>query len=409
MSLIDKIKDGNLGDVKVGSDGVPKFNVTMLGGSGSGKTVYMHALFQLLRYGNLEGHNIRGDGENHQEQLKRDAEIADFTWTKAMRQSRGKLIFPEGTADTQEWTFCLTYKEEVICRFNWIDYRGGMVADLSSDDPDVVSLRDLLAESDGLLLFIDSPSLFYYEGDIDRKEESGIQDLDEVIGSFALQSKGARKKAVSIVLSKMDSDLLDDNIARPGDIKGGADGGIIHKDYAGLIQAYLENGRHLNEILLNVGWKSAITPVGALGRGRTVTTLHAPDADSSLEDSVYVPSNPGDVPVGNKRGECFNGFNPPAQSVEFKPVSSGDRFPRPENTFSPLLWVLDSLLLDANGGYSNVSEKQRGLFKNMMRSFRKHTPEDEAETDSGPATTTEAAVKSSTIVPLAELYPNGIR
>ena len=414
MSLLDRIKKRAPEDARVGEDGVPTFNVTMLGGSGSGKTVFMHALFQLLRETDIEGHNIHGVGANVQEQLKRDSEIESFTWTRIMRSNRGKLTLPSGTADTQEWSFCLTHRHKAICRFNWIDYRGGLTENLQDDDPDTVSLRELIARSDGLIMFVNSAGLFYYEDDKDKKDLSGIGKLEQTIGSFVVQEKNnpsdnansVSRKAVSIVLAKADSDLLDDRIARPGDIKGSGNN-MLHRAYAGLTQTYLKFGKGLNQTLLDADWPTAITPVGAFGYGRTTTTLQSTEPESSLDDCLFEPENEAGVPIGNKRGVYFNPFNSPAQGVDYHAPSRSDYFPRPINAFSPVLWVLDNLLRDAKVGKLNVTEKQRGMFKDMVKSFRTQVFGDESSDELVEDPTTAEAVKRSIIVPLQKLYADG--
>jgi len=414
MKLIDKIKGGGYGNNGSVDDGVPTYTVTMLGGSGSGKTVYMHALFQFLKHGNVAGHNIMAHAQNVQEQLARDAEIEKFTWTHIMRQNQGKLILPEGTSETQEWSFSLTHREKRICNFNWIDYRGGLseIESLQSEDQEAVFLRELIARSDGLILFINSTSLFYFEDDEDKKHWSGINALNQILRSFAVQMKNApystfseekpNKKGVSVVLAKSDSDLLDTSLAKPALLNENRN---VSKPYAGLIKAYMQHATSLNEVLVDsssgaTSWQAAITPVGAFGHGRTETTLKATSPDGSVDDCVYDGEDKGAIPSGNKLKKYFDSFSPPAQEVEYKMIDRSNRFPNPVNAFSPVLWVLDNLLKNSNAkGLTGGG----GLFKGMLNSFRSQLFENDKAAEIEDPTTTNV-VKQSIIVPLDSIY-----
>jgi len=274
----------------------------------------------------------------------------------------------------------------------------------------------LLSRSDGLILFVNSTSLFYFEDDADKRQLSGINALDKILRAFAVQMKNKPysafseekpdRKGISIVLAKADSDLLDESLAKPGLL---TENRHTNKPYAGLIKAYMQHAKNLNEVLMDSSkgvteWKSAITPVGAFGHGRTKTTLKPTNPEGNLEDSVYSPEGDGkaSIPAGNKLKQYFDGYKPPAQEVEYTPLSRGNKFPIPVNAFSPVLWVLDNLLKNASSK-DGLTRNRAGLFQGVVESIRAQLFEKEKERKVEDPTTTRV-MKQSVIVPLDSIY-----
>ena len=391
MGLIDKIKS------KIRRRKMPIFNVTALGGPGSGKTSYMHTLFKSLN-DNSGGYSIQGTG------------AGDLTWTDVTSENGDRLYLPDRTTGIRKWSFQLNRGKRKICKFNWIDYSGKLVENLHKDDPDTVLLRDLMSISDGLILFVDSPSLFYYENDRNRKIASGIAKLMEIMGSFAIQDNNGSNgvdipenrdlKAVSVVLSRADSDLLDDCVIRRDSIKGGK-GSYVHDAYAGLIQAYLEQGQMLNKFLLSTNWPVAITPFGAFGHGRTVTKLKPFGEDNSLDDCVYEPDSKVGVPLGNKLGKYFDPFIAPTQQVEYATSNQTDNSIIPINALAPVLWIFDNLLLAGKYRDLNVVKPRKGILGQSWFSRDRV-----ADLDEGDPSTVEN-FRQPVMVPLSRLYPKG--
>ena len=412
MGLLDRVRKGIAEPPRVDDKGIPTFKVTMMGGSSAGKSVYMHALFQLLKYslpgddGPLGGHNINGAADDVPTQIQRDKEIEKFTWKRIIEENK-ELVFPRGNEVTEQWVFSLTHGNDVICKFEWIDYRGALIGDLDASSPEAEELREIIEKSDGLILFVDPISLFYYEDDQQKMIKSGITALRDTIMSLTIQLSKL-DKSVSIILAKSDSDLISQDVAQPGLIRGDQEN-QLNKAYAGLIKAYLKHGKVLNNVLLNAGWPTAITPVGSLGHSRTKTTL-VPGEGMSLDDCLYAP-NPGEnVPDGNNVGKYFDPIKPPNQEVEFIPVSRGNIFPRPVNAFSPVLWVLDNLLRNANAGDLNVAGTTRGnLLQRVLNTVGEFIgvsdPEKPEPLENIEDPSTGKVVKQSTIVPLSSLYP----
>jgi len=272
----------------------------------------------------------------------------------------------------------------------------------------------LLSRSDGLILFVNSTSLFYFEDDADKRQLSGITDLEKILRSIISVTKcnphspfseeKPDRRGISIVLAKADSDLLDDSLAKPGLL---TENSVAQTQYAGLIKAYMQQAKGLNEALMDASkgvmeWKSAIMPVGAFGHGRTKTTLKPIKPGGSLEDCVYSPEGDGkaSMPAGNKLKQYFDAYCPPGQEVEYIPLGRGNLFPRPVNAFAPVLWLLDKFL--ENSHSQGLTRNQSELFKGMIDSFYSQLLENDKSPEVEEPTATNAV--KPIIAPLDSIY-----
>ena len=293
MGVLDKISRGI--SVKSGrkSGEVPEFTVTMLGPSGSGKTVYMHAFSELFRYSNVGLHKIEGVGDSLEDKIREDEKLRSMSWTRILQDNRGELIMPKGTSDRMEWQFQLTHANQPVCRFNWVDYRGGSLDEFSEGTEEAKFLMSLLSQSDAIILFVDSISLFYYEEKANRLRWSGADTITGILNSYSTFQnspeyvrfqEGAtdeRHLAISVVLSKCDSDLIGESVRAVDFIQRNRSS---RKPYAGIVSRFLEDCNELVQILTNnlsvktasgssINWYPAIIPVGAFGEGYIKTDL----------------------------------------------------------------------------------------------------------------------------------------
>ncbi len=347
---------------------IPEFTITMLGGSGSGKTVYMHAFSELFRHGYVGLHKIEGVGETFEEKVAEDEKLRSMSWTQILEDNTGKLVMPEGTVERMDWQFELTHENQPVCKFNWVDYRGGAIEEFKYGSDEANHLMALLARSDGIIMFIDAIPLFYYEDQVARRRWAGANILNGIINSYATFQNSPqylkfvvgepkeRHLAISIVVSKCDSDLIDDKV-RLSD--SGHRNPVPRKPYAGIVNRVLEDCKSMLQALthnssvelstgLKINWYPAVVPVGAFGEGYIKTTVEGEEGEHIYKPSGY------ETHRGNARGIYFKPFNPPTINPEFTPPSPSEVYPRPSNVASPLLWVLDKLL---------QSERRRGLFK----------------------------------------------
>ena len=174
--------------------------ITMLGGSGVGKTCYMSAMSQLFYHGVVNGFHLkdRGNAENicfnHRTFDQINTIVIDNKW-------------PSGTSSTTQMQLALEYKGNHVMDIDWIDYKGGLVEtiDKGYSDEEAAKLEVILLTSDVILVFIDSIVL---------KSQNNIHKIRHLIGANAicdlLASILKRNKSSNVIflLSKVGSDLI---------------------------------------------------------------------------------------------------------------------------------------------------------------------------------------------------------
>jgi hypothetical protein len=126
---------------------LPTFKVTMLGGTGSGKTVFMSAMYTMLRDGN-HGIAIRAlNGDV-------DLELGDNIET-LIRFNK----WPLNTEKSQmRYDFELLLRNRPIARIDWVDYRGGDMRDPQIKEG-AVALVERLRESHSIIWMVDLTKL----------------------------------------------------------------------------------------------------------------------------------------------------------------------------------------------------------------------------------------------------------
>ena len=249
---------------KIGEHGSMK--VTMVGQSGSGKTTYMAALHEMLGANRVaDSFYITPRASSFEEGIAEEGRFDDVSFGKRNFQ------FPDGTQQTTLWTFDFFHKERLVCGFEWIDYRGGIVNELFSQDEDERTTEDrqeLLGHfrlSSAVLLFADAITLTHYENSRQRRIQSGARAINNLIRQYSMHYPD-RPLTVVIVLTKADSDLIDpewkdDNYAKLTDV------GI---DAFNEVAAVVRSGR-------NEGWAGGIVAVGSVGEGAVQSQLTPPD------------------------------------------------------------------------------------------------------------------------------------
>lgn len=126
---------------------LPTFKITMLGGSGAGKTVYMASMYTMLSAG-LPGIALRAVDGN-----------VDLELTGYMDKIFGESKFPPGTdIDQKQYLFELLVNGGPVLNVDWIDYRGRVLQE-GSDVPAAKELLDRLRESHAILWMIDMSRL----------------------------------------------------------------------------------------------------------------------------------------------------------------------------------------------------------------------------------------------------------
>lgn len=179
--------------------------------------------------------------------------------------------FPDGTQQTTLWSFDLFHKSQLVCDFEWIDYRGGILDDVFDPDLEadarkkqqVDELLGHISLSNAVLLFADSIVLTSYTNPYERALHTGARVINNLLRLYSLHYP-TRSLNIIIMLTKADSDVLDNKWKQ--------------YDFAPLIEVGLETfGEVVSLVNFNrERWTGGIVAVGAVGEGNTKSTLEKP-------------------------------------------------------------------------------------------------------------------------------------
>lgn len=229
--------------------------ITMLGTSGSGKTVYMSAMSELFFNGEVNGYTI-ANRENNYDSI---AFIGKgFNDINTLYQY-GR--FPSGTSSSIIMPLELRYKGHKVINIDWIDYRGGAIKELANgvENPQNAEILATLIASDVVMIFVDAAVLKVCNNNITARSKVGANEISQLL------SLVARKKHIDIIflLSKFDSSIID-----------------ASEDYETL-KAKVASiySRFFSETNTSIDQYSII-PVGAVGVGNIRTTYEWKSDDS---------------------------------------------------------------------------------------------------------------------------------
>ena len=125
---------------------LPRLCITILGGSGSGKTTYLHAAYAALSAG-LDGYFLSATTRQVHERLGKG-------WTALVR----KGIFPPPTETPSPTSMVFWDRSTPVVALEWLDYRGGAMMDRTTVS-DTQTLLDRLPDSDSIYLTLDGALL----------------------------------------------------------------------------------------------------------------------------------------------------------------------------------------------------------------------------------------------------------
>ena len=127
---------------------VEKTKILMLGNSSSGKTCFMVGMYTVIQDGSTFSFNATDQDEGVQ---------LNALWSTMVKES-GDKRWPPTTDQPKVYNFELCYAYKTLMEFEWLDYRGGSMLDLSSDDS-VGILKDYAAQSSGFFFCISGKHL----------------------------------------------------------------------------------------------------------------------------------------------------------------------------------------------------------------------------------------------------------
>lgn len=163
----------------------------MVGGSGCGKTSYMGAAFhKFSKPLGFNGFSISMEdihAKNALSELGRNVVAG---------------IYPPGDSGRNEYSFVLRFKGQDYVRFNWHDYRGGVLS--SGLKQDQVEKYDLLGEfksADALIVFFDATEMLK---DDNWQYEKYIELIGRTLNRIVCAADGGMPIPVSLVFTKVD-------------------------------------------------------------------------------------------------------------------------------------------------------------------------------------------------------------
>ncbi|WP_196797130.1 hypothetical protein [Trichodesmium erythraeum] len=164
----------------------------MLGDSSSGKTCFMLGMYAAIQNGSKFSLKATDPDEG--------VEMATL-WSTIVGES-GEERWPRGTDTPQIYNFELCYAYKSLIEFEWLDYRGGSMLDISSDD-NVRTLRNYAAESNGLFFCISGKDLREPVTEANLQKiamESKANLMGQYLQYLNINRRPARKKTFPIVI-----------------------------------------------------------------------------------------------------------------------------------------------------------------------------------------------------------------
>jgi hypothetical protein len=161
--------------------------IVMLGHSNAGKTTYIAMMYQFMNKGKgHKGFHIQArDSRQHSELLEN---------AQAINSGR----YPPATSRRDAYEFDLSYEGRPVSRFIWSDYRGGALAERSTNE-DMAALMADVNSCDGVVVFADAYEL-----------ATGPDSYRQVGRLTYLMQRaiGERRASTPIVLAYTKADLI---------------------------------------------------------------------------------------------------------------------------------------------------------------------------------------------------------
>ncbi|MCF6158337.1 MAG: hypothetical protein E3K32_07160 [wastewater metagenome] len=237
--------------------------VTMVGVSGSGKTAYMSSLYEALGDAGQNDSGFYIAPRSLQQFDKAILSVGDFSRFSLA----DKFKWPDGTQQTTVWPFTVYYNSKPITYFDWIDYRGGILTEItdaadSSDISDATKseIRGLASHielSNAVILVADAFVMTYYPNIKEARHRSGARRIHEIFTTYS-RIYPNRNLTFVIILTKADT----------------VDAQWKKDNYAPLIERGLEVFNQMVALCKeNPAWEGSIVPVSAVGEGNVKRTI----------------------------------------------------------------------------------------------------------------------------------------
>jgi hypothetical protein len=169
--------------------------LTMLGGTKTGKTCFLVAMYGIMRRG-YNGFSFRTQNPDI------DLDLA-AEW-KALRIKTDDDRWPKGTQESTDYYFDFSHAYKPILAFTWHDYRGSIIDEKGTKER--VTLIERLRKTDCVLLCFSSEHLQDPSGRVSEDGEDEAATMSALMSEVgrAAEQRGGRLPSVVIVLTKYD-------------------------------------------------------------------------------------------------------------------------------------------------------------------------------------------------------------
>lgn len=181
---------------------VENYKIITLGTSGAGKTVFLASLFKQLSLPTDEG--IYLDVQNAKQQKELNG---------IYTQVANKESWPIGTKELTEWCFtCYVRTQNLenypVCKFSYIDYKGGMLTDLDKDDDlsdSTFNFRQEIPKANAVIVLIDGRQLYeFIRTGFDLSDPGITKWLTNDLPNTIQLANRVKKNPVHFVITKWD-------------------------------------------------------------------------------------------------------------------------------------------------------------------------------------------------------------
>lgn len=237
--------------------------VTMVGISGSGKTTYMSSLYETLGDAGQNEAGFYIAPRSIQQFDKAILSVGDFSRFSLT----DKFQWPDGTQQTTVWPFTVYHNSRPVTYFDWIDYRGGILTEITdaSDTNDIsdamkseiIDLASHIELSNAVILVADAFTITYYPSIKEARHRSGARRIHEI---FTTYSRIYPNRNLTFVIILTKADTVNPEWKRD--------------NYAPLLERGMEVFNQMVSLCRqNPSWEGGIVPVSAVGEGNARRTI----------------------------------------------------------------------------------------------------------------------------------------
>lgn len=230
----------------------------MIGVTGSGKTSFLAGLYESLEVNEVEGYHIKTDAQNFHDSIINIGHWQEISF------SDNELRFPAGTQQTKLWPCSLHHQSNFVCDIELLDYRGGIIKDISeskTDNTRETQLKEILQHirfSDAVILFVDSIILTQPGGLKRGIAQSGINRIYEILEAYDRYYPN-RSLNITAALTKADA----------------VNAKWLNNDYKPLYEIGDEALRKIARLISrNDHWNAGLVFISSVGEGKADTKVN---------------------------------------------------------------------------------------------------------------------------------------